>query len=146
MTTSQAGISMIEGFESCRLIAYQDSAGVWTIGYGHTGNVDGRPVAAGMSITSQDAGSLLKADLQTAEQGVNAAVHSAMTQSQFDALVSLAFNVGVSAVANSTLAKYLNNGEVMLAAKEFPRWDQAGGKPLLGLLRRRVAEMETFLA
>ena len=146
MKTSQAGIALIQRFESCKLSAYQDSVGVWTIGYGHTGNVYGRPVSAGMSITVQDAEALLKADLSIAEKGITTALNQPVTQSQFDALVSLAFNVGVDATAKSTLLKLLNNGEVMLAAKEFPRWDMAGGTHLLGLLRRRVAEMQLFLS
>ena len=85
-TTSQAGIDLIKSFESCRLTAYQDSVGVWTIGYGHTNGV-----YKGMTITQAQADAFLREDLKTAENTVNSKVTYPITQNMFDALVSFTF-------------------------------------------------------
>lgn len=88
-TTSKEGMELIKSFEGCRLKAYQDVAGIWTIGYGHTGNV--RP---GMSITQEQAETFLRADLKKFEQCINRCVAVPLTQNMFDALVSFTYNVG----------------------------------------------------
>ena len=106
----------IKKFESCRLTAYQDAAGVWTIGYGHTGSV-----YAGMQISQEQAGDLLKADLKRFEAAVNRYVTGALTQGRFDALVSFTFNVGEGALKKSTLLKKMNAGDMDGAAREFDR-------------------------
>ena len=114
--TSQQGIDRIKKFESCCLTAYQDAAGVWTIGYGHTGSV-----YAGMQISQEQAGDLLKADLKRFEAAVNRYVTGALTQGRFDALVSFTFNVGEGALKKSTLLKKMNAGDMDGAAREFDR-------------------------
>lgn len=137
---SQAGIDLIKSFEGCKLTAYQDSVGVWTIGYGHTGDV-----YPGMIITQEKAEELLRSDLKTAENAVNAKVIYPITQNMFDALVSLTFNIGSDAFGTSTLLKKLNQGDINGAANEFDKWIYAGSKVQPGLVRRRAAEKEMFL-
>lgn len=145
MRTSPAGIALIREFEGLRLRAYQDSVGVWTIGYGSTRYADGTPVQEGDTISEPAAESLLRATLTKYEQGVLTTITAPLSQAQFDACVSLAYNVGVGAFAKSTLAKHLNAGRVADAANEFRKWNRAGGRVLAGLTRRREVERALFL-
>jgi lysozyme len=140
MHINQAGLDLIKKFEGLRLRAYQDSVGVWTIGYGHT---DG--VWDGQRITEDEAEALLKSDLKLAEQGVTDMVTAPINENQFAALVSFAFNLGTNALRGSTLLRQLNMGFPKAAAEQFLRWDHAGGKLLLGLQLRRQAERALFL-
>lgn len=141
MEVSNRGIALIQRFEGCRLEAYRDSAGVWTIGYGSIVNV--RP---GDVITQTQAVELLAADVDRHADGVRRCVDVDLNQSEFNALVSFAFNVGVGALSRSTLLRKLNAGESRQAvASEFLRWTYAGGKELRGLVRRREAERAVFL-
>lgn len=146
MRVSENGINLIKQFEGCRLTAYQDSVGVWTIGYGWTQSVDGNPVAKGMVITQQKADDLLKQGVVQYENGVNSLVKVQLNQNQFDALVDFAYNLGVNALKGSTLLKKLNTGDYAGAANEFTKWNKAGGKELAGLTRRREAEKSLFLS
>ena len=141
MNISKKGIDLIKRFEGCRLKAYRCPAGVWTIGYGHTNNV--RPDDI---ITQNDAEELLKRDLKVHEDNVKRVVKIALTQNQFDALVSFEYNVGYGAFANSTLLKLLNAGNYNGASKQFERWVYAGDRVLEGLVKRRKAERELFLS
>lgn len=143
--TATKGIDLIKEFEGCRLTAYKCPAGVWTIGYGHTGKVDGKAVASGMAISAAKATELLKADLATYEAAVNSYVTAPITQNMFDALVSFAFNCGAGALKGSTLLKKLNAKDYSGAAAEFPKWNKAGGVVLNGLIRRREREQQLFL-
>ena len=144
MKISPAGISAIKRHEGLRLHAYQDSAGVWTIGHGHTGNVQ-----PGQHISEAEAEQLLRDDLAQAEAAVNNGVRVPVTQEQYDAMVSLAFNIGGSAFGKSTLLQKLNEGDIHAAANEFLRWDKItvnGAKEVLpGLTSRRRAERAMFL-
>lgn len=146
MRVSENGINLIKQFEGCRLTAYQDSVGVWTIGYGWTQAIDGKPVAKGMVITQQKADDLLKQGVVQYENGVNSLVKVQLNQNQFDALVDFAYNLGVNALKGSTLLKKLNAGDYAGAANEFTKWNKAGGKELAGLTRRREAEKSLFLS
>lgn len=141
MNISKKGIDLIKRFEGCRLKAYRCPAGVWTIGYGHTGNVKSTDV-----ITQEKAEEILKRDLKVHEDNVKRVVKIALTQNQFDALVSFEFNVGYGAFANSTLLKLLNSGNYNAAAKQFERWVHVGDNILEGLMKRRKAEKELFLS
>ena len=141
MKVSEKGIALIKEFEGCKLTAYKDSVGVWTIGYGHT-----RSARQGMVITQAQADELLALDVAAHATGVHKALQVKLEQHQFDAVVSLAFNVGVSAVRNSTLLKMINRGDVKPAAAQFDRWNKAGGKVLAGLTRRRAAERKMYEA
>lgn len=139
MNTSQKGIDLIKAFEGCRLKAYKCPAGIWTIGYGHTSGVK-----EGQMITFSMAEQFLKQDLKRFETSVNNLVTVAITQNQFDALVSFCYNLGAMALKSSTLLKKLNNGDYNGAAEEFDRWVYANGVKLQGLVRRRRAEKELF--
>lgn len=143
--TATRGVELIKEFEGCRLTAYKCPAGVWTIGYGHTGTVDGKAVASGMTITAAKATELLKKDLAKFEAAVNSYVTAPITQNMFDALVSFAYNCGSGALKGSTLLKKLNTKDYDGAAAEFPKWNKAGGKVLKGLVRRRERERQLFL-
>ncbi len=137
---SERGVDLIKGFEGLRLQAYRDPAGVWTIGYGHTGG-DVRP---GMTISPARAEELLRHDTGWAQDAVRRSVKVPLTQGQFDALTSFTYNLGAGALASSTLVKKLNTGDYAGAQKEFGRWVHAGGEVLLGLVRRRAAEAKLF--
>lgn len=134
------GLKFIKQFEGLRLQAYKCPADRWTIGYGHTADVSANDV-----ITEAQANSLLCQDVAESERAVNQYVHVPLTQSQFDALVSFVFNLGVGNFRTSTLLKKLNAGDDDGAAQEFGRWIHAGGKALPGLVRRREAERALFL-
>lgn len=146
MQTSDKGIALIKQFEGCKLTAYQDSVGVWTIGYGWTQPVDGKPIRAGMTINQETAERLLKTGLVSYESDVSRLVKVGMTQGQFDALVSFTYNLGARSLSTSTLLRKLNAGDYAGAADEFLRWNKAGGKVLNGLTRRREAERALFLS
>jgi lysozyme len=137
---SKNGLAITEQFEGCRLVAYQDQVGVWTIGYGHTGS----GVASGLTITQDQAVDLLTSDVAAAAAYVNAAVAVELQQDEFDALVDFVFNLGRGAFAGSTLLKDLNAGQFDAAAAQFELWDHAGGQVVAGLLRRRQAEVALF--
>nr|WP_269841901.1 lysozyme [Enterobacter asburiae] len=146
MQTSDKGIALIKQFEGCKLTAYQDSVGVWTIGYGWTKLVDGKPIRAGMTIKQETAERLLKTGLVSYESDVSRLVKVGLTQGQFDALVSFTYNLGARSLSTSTLLRKLNAGDYAGAADEFLRWNKAGGNVLNGLTRRREAERALFLS
>jgi len=139
---SDTGLALTKSFEGLQLSAYPDQGGVWTVGYGHTGP----DVHAGLTITRQQADMFLHADLAAAVSCVNRLVTADIAQNQFDALVDFAFNLGCASLARSTLLRYVNAGDFPAAAAQFPLWDHVHGKATPGLLRRRQAEMELFLA
>ena len=142
MFTSASGIEMIQKFEGLRLKAYKDSVGVWTIGYGHTGG----HIHKGMHISEERAHELLAIDLDHFERCVGHFVKVNLTQGEFDALVSFAYNLGCEALRKSTLLKKLNDKDYEGAAQEFARWTHAGHKVLKGLVARREQERERFIA
>ncbi|ELT3493446.1 lysozyme [Citrobacter freundii] len=146
MEMSKNGMALLKSFEGCELTAYQDAVGVWTIGYGWTQPVNGVPVGKGMTITQATADSLLSSGVVQYEKGVTGLVKVAVNQNQFDALVDFAYNLGVNALAGSTLLKKLNSGDFAGTADEFPKWNKAGGKVLNGLVKRRAAERSLFLS
>ncbi|HEJ7869740.1 TPA: lysozyme [Serratia marcescens] len=146
MNISKSGIELIKRFEGLRLKAYQDSVGVWTIGYGWTQPVDGKKIGPGMQIDQATAERLLKCGVVQYEQGVNQLVKVRITQGQFDALVSFTYNLGLRSLSTSTLLQKLNDGDKQGAADQFGRWVNAGGKRLDGLVARRAAEREMFLS
>jgi lysozyme len=140
MRTSKRGLDLIKEFEGLRLTSYLCPAKVWTIGYGHTSAAGEPLVKRGMRITKARAEEILRADLATYEAGVLAAVSVPITQGQFDALVSFAYNCGVGALRKSTLLKRVNAKQFDRVPAEFMKWTRAGGKELPGLVRRRRAE------
>lgn len=144
-----AGMSLIKTFEGLRLSAYRCPAGVWTIGYGHTGP-DVRP---GMRISEAEASALLRGDLDRFESGVSVALDTApTTDNQFAAMVSLAFNTGFGDVKRgipgfltSTVLRQHRAVNTQRAAAAFLLWVKGGGKTLPGLVRRRTAERALYL-
>lgn len=142
MKTSQAGIDLIKTFEGLRLDSYLCSSSIPTIGYGHTGP----DVSLGMRITGQKAEILLRQDLDRFEKAVEKLITVELSQNQFDALVSFAFNVGTGALGESSLRRRLNAGENpnTVATQELPRWNKGSNGPLEGLTRRRLAEVDLF--
>ena len=139
MNTSQNGIDLIKHFEGCELYAYKCPAGVWTIGYGHTKDVE-----PGMQITEDDAHNMLVEELNEYETYVNTLVSVPLNQNQFDALVSWVYNLGGGNLKASTLLKVLNSGDYEGVPAQIMRWNKAGGKVLEGLTRRRQAEADLF--
>lgn len=137
--TSPTGIDLIKHFEGCRLEAYRDAVGVWTIGFGHT-----REVHPGQRITAERAEELLREDLARFERYVADAVKVPLTQGQFDALVSFTYNLGPGNLRRSTLLRKLNAGDHKGAQAQFKRWNRAGRVVLRGLTRRRRAEADLF--
>lgn len=140
MKVSKTGLNLIKEFEGIRLTAYKCPAGVLTIGIGHTSAAGAPEVVPGMTITAQDAYDILNRDLDQYESAINRYVKVPLTQSQFDALVSFVYNVGIGAFQKSTLLKKLNAGQYSSVPGELMKWTKAGGKELPGLVRRRRAE------
>lgn len=145
---NQEGLELIKEFEGLekrlpdgRIAAYIDAVGVPTIGYGHT-----KGVFLGQIITREQAEEFLRDDLQDAELAVSRLVKVSLNDNQFSALVSFVFNLGAGALGESTLLRKLNGSDYQEAADEFPRWVNAGGRRLLGLVRRRAAERQLFLS
>ena len=133
------GLALIKKFEGCELKAYQCSAGVWTIGYGHT-----KDVVEGMEITQEQAEQMLVDELHEYESYINKYVTVALSQNQFDALVSWVYNLGPANLKASTMLKVLNSGKYEDVPSQMKRWNKAGGKVLEGLIRRREAEACLF--
>lgn len=169
--TDQAGIDLIKSFEgipdgdpsTVNLDAYLDPIGIWTIGWGHAivfgndflresvpvnrNNLKNKGLARSLypgGITLAEAEDLLRADLGETEREIEYLVKVDITDNQFAALVSFAFNVGAGNLRKSTLLRRVNQGKMDLAVAEFDRWNKAGGKVLSGLTRRRAAEAALF--
>lgn len=144
MKTSEKGLQFIRREEGERLTAYADIIGVWTIGVGHTGTVDGKPIAKGVVISADKSRELLSADLLKFESAITRLVKVPLKQYEFDALVSLVFNIGETNFSRSTLLKMLNANDFKGAAEQFLAWKNAGGRPVQGLLNRRKREKDMF--
>lgn len=145
MKTSRSGIELIKRFEGCRLKAYQDSVGVWTIGYGLTTAAGLMTVRKGLTITQDEADDLLSRSLVKYEAAVSKALKRSPNQNQFDAMTSICFNIGPGAFAGSSIVRNFNAGNLLAAANSFTLWNKAGGKVLPGLVMRRDAERTLFL-
>ncbi len=139
-------VTLASSFEGLRLTPYQDSGGVWTIGRGSTRDASGNPITSSTpAITEAQADALMARDM-TAEYNAVQKMTSgfALNDSQIAALTDFAYNVGSGALQRSTLMRFLSHGETFGAAQQFLVWDRAGGEPLYGLWRRRVAEANAF--
>jgi lysozyme len=141
LRVSDKGIKIIKQHEGCKLKAYLDGGGVWTIGYGHI-----ETAKQGMVITQEEAERLFNKDVQTFASGVARLIKVPVTQNQFDALVSLAYNIGLNGLSTSTLLKKLNAKDYKAAAEQFLNWKFDNGKFVQGLLNRRHEERKLFLA
>lgn len=146
--TSPKGIALIHSFESCKLKAYPDpgtGGKPFTIGWGSTTDEQGNPIAPGTVWTQERADSRFALDLAKFEQGVSDLIGSAATtQGQFDAMVSIAYNIGLKNFQTSTLLKMHKAGNFGGAFGQFARWNKAADKVMNGLVRRRAAEAELY--
>ncbi len=140
MKISQNGIDFIKRQEGCRLRGYRCQAGVWTIGYGHTGYVNGKNITADTWITLPEAEKLLKDDLVRYENYVNQYVPFKLNQNQFDALVSFTYNCGAG-----NLRSLVRNRDAQEVSKKILLYNKAAGKVESGLERRRKEEQQMFL-
>jgi len=147
MKIDRTGLELIKEFEGFRTNAYQDTGGIWTIGYGNIQHsATGKAVQKGDVVTEEEAEKELLVDVAWAEKAVNTYVTVSITQNQFDALVSFVFNFGPNAFKKSTLLRKLNRGDYKGASKEFLRWIYDDGKIQPGLVKRRNKESFLFLS
>ena len=146
MSVNKATLDLIKRFEGCKLTAYQCSAGVWTIGVGTTAAAGlGIEPAKGMTITQDRAEDLLRQGVEKFAATVDALITAKVNANQFGACVSLAYNIGPTAFAKSTVLRELNAGNYDKAAAAFRMWNKAGGEVIQGLVNRREAEIKLFL-
>ena len=139
MKISEDGLELIKKFEGCETTAYQDSVGVWTIGFGHTKGVE-----KGQTCSIEDAESMLADEMDEYEGYINNMVKVDLQQHEFDALVAWVYNLGPTNLGESTMLKVLNGGQFDRVPDEMNRWTRAGGEILEGLVRRRQAESLMF--
>lgn len=141
MQASPAVKAFIKTFESCRLVAFKPTPDdVWTIGWGRTNGVH-----QGMKQTQVEADADFEADIAERAAEITKLLNSApTTQAQFDAMLSLAYNIGLPALRTSTLLRLHKEGDYAGAAAQFLRWDKQAGKVLAGLTRRRAAEARMY--
>ena len=146
MTPSKNCIDLIKKFEGFRSEAYQDSVGIWTVGYGSTMWPDGKKVQPGQRMTIQEAEAVMTWELtRKGKEILSGLPTTIINQNQYDALISFAYNLGVGALLKSTLFKKLKvNPNDPSIRTEFMRWVNAGGKRLTGLVRRREAEANLY--
>jgi lysozyme len=137
---SNAGIDVLVAREGCRLEAYLDSVGVWTIGIGHTSAAGPPEVKPGMTITQEEASEILDRDLDSFEDAVNEQITQPMTQFQFDAFTSICFNIGTNAFAGATFVLRFNEGDLAGCAEAILWWDQPQE-----IIPRRQGEYAQFL-
>lgn len=144
---SKSGLDHLVEYEGIKLTPYLDSIKKPTIGIGNTFYEDGTAVTMNdPPITIERAYELANNVLKQFEEAVNTLVTVELTQNQFDALVCFVYNVGINNLKRSTLLRLLNEGKIDEAAKEFPKWNKAGGKEIAGLTRRRISEQRLFLS
>ena len=147
MKISPRGLELIKDFEGFSSTSYLDVVNIPTIGWGNTFYEDGTKVKLGDQISKTDALKLLEvvANRDFADK-IFPSIKVKVTQSQFDSMVSLAYNIGAGAFLKSTLLKKVNAGDFAGASEEFLRWNKANGKEVLGLTRRREREKQLFLS
>jgi lysozyme len=144
----QLAIDLIKGFENCKLVAYLDKKtnGVPTIGYGTTIYNNGERVKLGDTITPEDAENELVTHCHQLADGITACVYSELNENQLSALISLAYNIGMSRFQKSTMRKLLNLLEFEAAANQFDRWVYDDKVKVDGLVNRRAKEKAVFLS
>jgi lysozyme len=142
---SPGGRRLIQRHESLRLEAYDDGTGVWTIGWGRTAPINGQPIRPGMRITRAQADALFEEDLRRFEVGVENRLRRPATQPQFDALVSLAYNIGLAAFARSSVLARHNEGDTEGVCRAFVLWRNDGHPTEKGLVLRRASEIYRYM-
>jgi lysozyme len=146
MKTNRTGLSLIKKYEDLRLTSYLCSGGRWTIGYGTT-TIEGKAVTDGMKITKEQALQYFKNDITLFETSVSKSLNiETLNKNQFSALVSFAYNVGITAFRTSTLLRLVKeNPNHIDIPEQFKRWNKAGGVVQNGLIKRREAEIALYL-
>lgn len=145
MKLDSNGYRLIQGFEGLKLSAYKDSAGIPTIGYGNITYENGTKVKMGDKITQEKADLLFQHFANRFASQVDSFVTATVNQNQFNAMVSLAYNIGIGAFSKSTLLKKVNKNSCDSTIKdEFMKWVNAGGKRIQGLINRRAKEAEIY--
>lgn len=140
----QLAIELIKRYEGLRLEAYRDPAGVWTIGYGHTGPVRGKPLGPGVTITRAEAEQMLRQRVDYLTEKIQNKLQRPAQPHELAALISFSYNVGLNALFNSSLWKAFQRGDRRQAALEFGKWVRAGTQILPGLVQRRLEEALLF--
>lgn len=144
MKMTDEGLDLIRQFEGFRGTAYRDPVGVWTIGYGHTSMAGAPEVIAGLTVSDTEAAGILARDVEQFARGVRALVRMELSDGQFSALVSFAFNVGLGALKKSSVLAAVNGRDFAAVPRRLQLWTKAGGHVLPGLVRRRAAEAALF--
>ncbi len=144
MKLTTEGLDLIKRFEGFRANAYRDPAGIWTIGYGHTSAAGAPEVAEGMEISRDEAARILARDVDNFAAGVRKLLTRELSDRQFSALVSFAYNVGLAGLQGSSVLKAANAGNVAAVSRRLQLWVKAGGQVLPGLVKRRAAEAALF--
>jgi lysozyme len=137
---SKEAVDLIKQWEGCSLDSYQDAKGKWAVGYGQ----NGQHIGPGMRILQSEADQWLANHVAELQEQMTKLITVPITQKQFDALVSLVYNIGIGAFANSTLLKKLNTQHYDAAGMEILRWTHSHGVELEGLVRRRSAEYRLY--
>lgn len=146
MKLNYAGEALIKRYEGLRTQAYRDEVGVWTIGYGHTAMAGAPEVTPGMRITRGQADAIFARDTASFADQVAALIKARLTDNQFSAVVSFAYNVGIAAFRKSSVLKAVNSSQFEAVPRRLNMWVMAGGKVLPGLVKRRAAEGALFMS
>ena len=141
MIPSQNAVDLIKSFEGCKLEAYQDIKGIWTVGFGTTGP----GIVEGLTITQNTANAMLTGHVKEIGLSVTDFIGNGIPQDCFDAVCCLVYNIGTGAFKSSTMLKLIKDHDLKGASGEFIKWDHCGGKEIDGLKRRREAELALFL-
>lgn len=144
MVVNSATKKLIKEYEGLRLKAYRCSAGVLTIGWGHTSAAGEPVVKPGMSISKAEAERIFDRDIEKFAAGIEKLIKVEVNENQFGAMVSLAFNIGVGAFSKSSVLRFVNQSRFDDAADAFLLWNKVGKKAVAGLTRRRAAEAALF--
>jgi lysozyme len=144
MNMTDEGLDLIRQFEGFRGTAYRDPVGVWTIGYGHTSMAGAPEVVAGLAISEAEASEILARDVEQFARGLRELLRIELSDGQFSALVSFAFNVGLGALKKSSVLVAVNARDFAAVPRRLQLWTKAGGHVLPGLVRRRAAEAALF--
>ena len=144
MDMTDAGYALIREWEGFRANAYRDATGIWTIGYGHTTAAGPPKVSDGQVISRDEAETIFRRDVGVVAEGVRQAVTQELTDAQFSALVSFAYNVGLGNFRASSVLKVVNAGKFADVPQRLQLWIKAGGRTLPGLIKRRAAEAALF--
>ena len=140
MIPSKNAVALIKKWEGCKLEAYQDQRGIWTVGYGTTGP----GIVEGLTIAQSTAEAMLTGHVKEIGLELTDLVYNLLNQNQFDACTSLLYNIGLAAFKSSTMLRLLRNLDFGDASKEFPKWDHTNSKANPGLLARRLDEQALF--